>query len=258
MLGKPVSSSIGEKRVDRVQLGAQGIIRSRTRGRMCDMTTNSNAPLTPESPARERLPEILRRLREVHPDARCALDHNNPFELLVATVLSAQCTDERVNQVTPALFARYPTPRAFAEADRDEVEELIRPTGFFRQKARFLQEAAGMVVREYEGEVRADMDYLVKLPGVARKTANVVLGVAYGLAEGIVVDTHVKRLAKRLALTSQDNPDKIERDLMELVPRKEWIDFGHLLIFHGRRVCKARKPDCPNCTLQDLCPSAIV
>jgi endonuclease-3 len=223
---------------------------------MYGMAANSTPPLIADSPASERLPEILRRLREVHPDARCALDHNNSFELLLATILSAQCTDERVNQVTPALFARYPTPAALAEADRGELEELIRPTGFFRQKARFLHESGRMIAHDYDGQVPDDMEDLTRMPGVARKTANVVLGVAFGIADGIVVDTHVKRLSQRLGLTGQSDPNKIERELMALVPRKEWIDFAHLLIFHGRRVCSARKPDCPNCVLNDLCPSA--
>jgi endonuclease-3 len=212
--------------------------------------------LAPDSPASERLSEILHRLRRIHPDAGCALDHNNPYELLVATVLSAQCTDERVNQVTPSLFAEYPTPETLAGADRDAVEELIRSTGFFRQKARFLQESAQIITDQHAGVVPADMDALLNLPGVARKTANVVLGVAFGLAEGIVVDTHVKRLSRRLGFTQNGDPVKIEADLMHLVARETWIDFSHLLIFHGRRVCKARKPDCPNCTLNDLCPSA--
>jgi len=198
----------------------------------------------------------MRRLREAHPDARCALNHNSPFELLIATILSAQCTDERVNQVTPALFARYPTPEALAMAERDELEELVRPTGFFRQKARFLQGTAWMIMEQYDGKVPVDMDDLTSMPGVARKTANVVLGVAFGIAEGIVVDTHVKRLSQRLGLTQQNNPGKIERDLMELAPREDWIDLAHLLIFHGRRICKARKPACLQCVLDDLCPSA--
>ncbi len=212
--------------------------------------------LTSESPAEMRLPEIVRRLREVHPDAKCALDHTNPLQLLVATILSAQCTDERVNQVTPALFEKYPTAAAFASADRAELEEAIRPTGFYRQKARYIQEACQIISHEYDGQVPADMESLLKLPGVARKTANVVLGVAFEIADGIVVDTHVKRLAQRLALTQETSPEKIERELMALVPREDWIDLAHLLIFHGRRVCQARKPDCPNCVLSDLCPSA--
>lgn len=220
------------------------------------MAPNLDSPLTPESPAPERVPEILVRLQEIHPDAGCALAHSNPYELLVATVLSAQCTDERVNQVTPAVFTRYPTPAAMAEADREELEGLVRPTGFFRQKARFLQESAGMIAHQYGGKVPPDMDDLLAMPGIARKTANVVLGVAFELAEGIVVDTHVKRLSRRLGLTQQSNPNKIEQDLMELVARRNWIDFAHLLIFHGRRVCKARKPECPDCVLRELCPSA--
>jgi endonuclease-3 len=220
------------------------------------MAADSTLPLNPDSPASERLPEVVRRLRQVHPDAQCALDHNDSFELLVATILSAQCTDERVNRVTPALFERYPTPAALAEADRGELEELIRPTGFYRQKARFLHESARMIAHDYEGQVPNDMEDLTRMPGVARKTANVVLGVAFEIADGIVVDTHVKRLSQRLGLTGQSDPNKIERELMALVPREEWIDFAHLLIFHGRRVCSARKPDCPNCVLNDLCPSA--
>ena len=222
------------------------------------MTLDSVESLTPDSPASERISEILNRLRRVHSDAGCALDHNNPYELLVATVLSAQCTDERVNQVTPPLFAEYPTPGTLADADRDVVEKLIRPTGFFRQKARFLQESAQIITDQHAGAVPADMDALLDMPGVARKTANVVLGVAFGLAEGVVVDTHVKRLSRRLGFTQHDDPVKIETDLMNLVAKEDWIDFSHLLIFHGRRVCKARKPDCANCTLNDLCPSAEV
>jgi len=213
--------------------------------------------LTPDSPAVARMPEIVRRLRAAHPDARCALDHTSPFELLVATILSAQCTDERVNQVTPALFVRYPDAATLAQAERGEVEELIRPTGFYRQKARFLHETAQALVQQHAGQVPADIDALIKLPGVARKTANVVLGVAFGVAEGVVVDTHVKRLAQRLALTRQTDPGKIEPDLMALTPREDWIDLAHLLIFHGRRVCHARKPDCARCPLNDVCPSAI-
>jgi endonuclease-3 len=220
------------------------------------VTVNSTSGLTPASAASQRLPEILKRLREVHPDAGCALDHSSPYELLVATILSAQCTDERVNQVTPDLFVQYPTPEELAKSDRDTLEELIRPTGFFRQKARFLQGTAQRVATRHAGEVPADMDDLLEMPGVARKTANVVLGVAFGIAEGIVVDTHVKRLSMRLGLTAHGNPQKIEQDLMQLTPREDWIDLAHVLIFHGRRVCNARKPDCSNCVLNDLCPAA--
>ncbi|MDE0428825.1 MAG: endonuclease III [Caldilineaceae bacterium] len=200
--------------------------------------------------------ELIRRLRAAHPDAHCALDHENPFQLLVATILSAQCTDERVNQVTPALFARFPTPEAMAAADRAELEELIRTTGFFRNKAKSLQGASALICQNFGGEVPQEMDELISLPGVARKTANVVRGVCFGLADGIVVDTHVKRLSQRLGLTQEKSPEKIEKELMTLIPAEAWIDIAHLLIFHGRRVCNARKPDCANCSLADLCPSA--
>jgi endonuclease III len=210
------------------------------------------------APAAERIGEIIQRLRVEHPDIECALVHRDAYQLLVATILSAQCTDERVNQVTPALFAKYPSPEAMAAANRDDLEEIIRPTGFFRQKARFIQEACHMLVHDFGGRVPDEMDELLKLTGVARKTANVVLGVWYGKPEGVVVDTHVKRLSARLGLTEATTPEKIERDLQELTPRHEWIDLSHLLIFHGRRVCHARKPDCAHCVLQDLCPSAQV
>ncbi len=213
-------------------------------------------PLTPDAPAAARIDEIIRRLWAAHPDACCALEHDDALQLLVATILSAQCTDERVNKVTPALFATYPTAQDFAAADIGELEEAVRSTGFYRNKAKNIQGAARRIVAEYGGQVPEEMDDLLTLPGVARKTANVVLGVWYHKADGVVVDTHVKRLANRLGLTDESTPEKIERDLMELVPQKDWIDLSHLLIFHGRRVCNARKPDCANCTLADLCPSA--
>ncbi len=211
--------------------------------------------LTPESPPQARIHEIIHRLRQTHPDARCELIHQDPWQLLVATILSAQCTDERVNRVTPILFQRFPTPEAMAQADRAEIEAIIRPTGFYRNKARFLQEAAHRVAYDYDGQVPPDMSRLLELPGVARKTANVVLGVGFQIAEGVVVDTHVKRIARRLGLTQETDPKKIEKDLMALVPQEAWIDFSHLLIFHGRRICKARKPDCVHCPLNDLCPA---
>jgi endonuclease-3 len=203
-----------------------------------------------------RIGEITRLLRATYPDAHCELDHRNAFELLVATILSAQCTDERVNMVTPALFARYPTPLAMAEAERDDLETLIRSTGFYHNKAKNIQEAARRIVSTFDGEVPANMADLLTLTGVARKTANVVLGVAYGIGVGIVVDTHVKRLSNRLGLTSEENPDKIEKELMALVPQPDWIDISHLLIFHGRRCCDARKPNCAGCTIRHLCPSS--
>lgn len=210
------------------------------------------------APAAARLPEIVRLLRIEHPDAQCALDHHNALELLVATILSAQCTDERVNKVTPALFARYPDAQAFAEADRSELEEMVRSTGFYRNKAKNIQETCRRLVTVYDGQVPAAMDDLLTLPGVARKTANVVLGTAYHIADGVVVDTHVKRLAERLQLSAQSDPDKIERDLMALAPQDEWVDLANLLIFHGRRVCDARKPQCGACVIAHLCPSATV
>ena len=200
--------------------------------------------------------EIIRRLQAAHPDAHCELTHDDPWQLLVATILSAQCTDERVNKVTPVLFERFPTPKAMADADRSEIEAIIRSTGFYRNKARFIHEASQRIAYDYDGEIPPDMQHLLKLPGVARKTANVVLGVGFNIADGVVVDTHVKRLAGRLGLTQHTDPKKIEKDLMAIVPRSHWIDISHLLIFHGRRVCKARKPACDQCTLADLCPSA--
>ena len=214
--------------------------------------------LNATSPAQERLPEIVRLLRELHPDARCALDFENPLQLLVATILSAQCTDERVNKVTPVLFARYPNARALAEADREELEQIVHSTGFYRNKAKNIQEACRRIVTEYGGEVPSNMADLLSLAGVARKTANVVLGNCYGIADGIVVDTHVKRLSERLGLTTQTDPEKIERDLMAMSPQSDWIDLSHLLIFHGRRVCDARKPRCADCPISYLCPSAVL
>lgn len=212
--------------------------------------------LTATKPVDERMSELLRLLHEAYPDATCALHHRNAFELLVATILSAQCTDERVNQVTPALFAQFPTPAALAAADREEVEGLIRSTGFYHNKAKSIQTAAQRIVSAYGGDVPATMDELLTLAGVARKTANVVLGVVYGIADGIVVDTHVKRLSNRLGLTTATTPEKIERDLQAITPQAEWINLSHLLIFHGRQVCDARKPLCVSCTLRHLCPSS--
>jgi len=209
-----------------------------------------------EIPEQERINEILWRLREAYPDAQCALRHSNPLELLVATMLSAQCTDERVNQVTEKLFQKYRTAEDYAMANPEELEQDIRPTGYYRSKARRLQEAARVLVERYNGRVPDTMEELLELPGVARKTANMVLGVAFNRAEGIVVDTHVKRVAQRLGLTKEQDPLKIEQDLMAIVPREQWIDFSHQMIWHGRRICKARSPDCPSCPLNDLCPSA--
>ena len=215
-------------------------------------------PVTPRAAPARRLPELLVRLRAEHPDATCALDHVDPWQLLVATILSAQCTDERVNQVTPALFARFPGPAALAAADPAEVEALIKPTGFYRNKTKNIQGAARLLLAEFGGEVPRAMEDLLRLPGVARKTANVVRGVAFGLADGIVVDTHVGRLSRRLGLTAATDPLKVERDLVAITPPADWIDLSHLLIFHGRRVCQARKPRCAACELAALCPKVGV
>ena len=220
-------------------------------------------PATKETAAErnKRARRILSALRKLYPDAECALTHVDPFQLLVATILSAQSTDDTVNKVTPELFRRYGSPKALAAAPSEEIERLIHPTGFFRQKAKSIQGAARAIVSGFAGRVPDTMDTLVTLPGVARKTANVVLGTAFGKNEGFVVDTHVGRLATLLALTwsGKDAKDavKIERDLMETIPRKDWTFMGHALIWHGRRVCKARKPDCPSCTLAKHCPSAV-
>lgn len=200
--------------------------------------------------------ELITRLRGAYPDAHCQLDYETPVQLLVATILSAQCTDERVNMTTPALFARYPTVETLATAGQEEMEDMVRPTGFYRQKARYIREAAQLLLQNHGGEVPREMDSLLKLPGVARKTANVVRGEIYGLADGITVDTHVRRLSQRLGLTRETDPVKIERDLMAVIPRESWIEIAHLLIWHGRRVCKARRPACADCPLSDLCPSA--
>jgi len=205
-----------------------------------------------------RAPEILTRLRAAYPDARCALDHRGAFELLCATILSAQCTDARVNLVTPVLFGRYPTPEALAGAKQTDVEEIIRSTGFFRNKARSLIGMAQALVADYGGEVPRTMEQLQSLPGVGRKTANVILGSAYGINAGITVDTHVTRLSRLLGLTRHADPVKIEQDLMALFPRDQWALLSHLLIFHGRQICVARRPRCHDCVLSDLCPSSTV
>jgi endonuclease-3 len=202
--------------------------------------------------------ELLKRLLEQYPDAHCALDFTTPYELLCATILSAQCTDKRVNLVTPALFARYPNAAALATARQEDVEELIRSTGFFRSKAKSLIGMASGLVERHGGEVPAEMASLVDLPGVGRKTANVILGNAFGMNEGIVVDTHVTRLSNRLGLTSESDAVKIEQALIPLFPREEWTMLSHLLIEHGRQVCVARKPRCQECILADLCPSSLV
>ena len=203
-----------------------------------------------------RLKEILVLLDEMYPGATCALHHSNPWELLVATILSAQCTDKRVNEVTPGLFAKYPTPRDFAAVRPEVLANDIRSTGFFNNKAKSLVGAAKKVVGEFGGEVPRTMDEMLTIPGAARKTANVVLGTAYGIASGIVVDTHVQRIARRLDLTKETEPIKIERDLMKIVPQEKWVLFAHQIILHGRALCLARKPKCPQCRLDPLCYAA--
>ena len=211
-----------------------------------------------KSQLKERTEKIIKLLKRAHPDAKCALNHSNAFELLIATILSAQCTDERVNKVTADLFRKYRKPEAYLKVPATELQEDIRTTGFFRNKTKSIQGACKMLVEEFDGEVPQSMAELLKLPGVARKTANVVLGVAYGKAEGVVVDTHVSRLSHRLKLTRHKDAGKIEKDLMEIIPRKNWIEFAHLLIFHGRRICKARRPLCEECVVEELCPSSIL
>ena len=201
--------------------------------------------------------ETIARLKSAYPEARTALDWSNPLELLVATILSAQTTDVRVNAVTPNLFAKYPTAADYAGADPTELEEDIRPTGFFRNKAKSLRGMARALADDHGDEVPRTMDELVALPGVGRKTANVVLGNAFGIDEGVVVDTHVRRLSNRLGFTTQNDPEKIERNLMQTVPNRDWTVFSHLLILHGRSVCKARRPACVDCVVTDLCPSAF-
>ncbi len=214
------------------------------------------SPRESRAALRARVLEIIARLKALYPDAHCELDFRNPFELLAATILSAQCTDVRVNLVTPALFRRWPDAHALAQAAQPDVEAVIRPTGFFRNKAKSLIGMAQAVVASHGGEIPRTMTELRLLPGVGRKTANCILGNAYGMSEGITVDTHVLRLSLLLRLSRATDPEQLERDLMELVPRQEWGMFSHLLIWHGRRICIAHRPKCGECVLNDLCPSA--
>jgi len=207
----------------------------------------------PQSLLRDRTRRIVSKLKKAYPDAHCELNHANPLQLLIATILSAQCTDERVNKVTPALFARCHTARDYADISPAELEGLIRTTGFFRSKAKSIRGCAAGLVKNHGGEVPETMEHLHSLPGVGRKTANVVLGNAFNLAEGIVVDTHVGRLSRRMGLTRQHDPVKVEQALMKLVPQQDWTLFSHLLIWHGRRRCSARKPDCAHCEISGLC-----
>jgi len=206
------------------------------------------------SDKQERTDEIIKRLKNEYPDAHCALNHTNAFELLVATILSAQCTDERVNIVTATLFRKYRTPQDYLNVSTQELAHDIKSINFFNNKTRSIQGAAQKIVDNFEGSVPRTMDELLTLNGVARKTANVVLGNAFGIASGVVVDTHVARLSQRLGLTEEKTPEKIEKDLSALVPQKDWVMFPHWLIFHGRAVCKARNPKCAECVLNDICP----
>jgi endonuclease-3 len=208
-------------------------------------------------PAKKRIGKIIARLRREYPDSRTALFHESPLQILIATILAAQCTDERVNKITPGLFEKYPTAADFAKADRAALEQEIRPTGFFRNKAKSIIGAAKTIVEDFGGEVPSTMDELLTLPGVARKTANIVLSSGFQKADGIAVDTHVRRLSGRLGLSRQTVPEKIEKDLMEIVPRTDWLDFNYMLVNHGRRVCRARKPLCLQCAIRKLCPSAV-
>jgi len=205
---------------------------------------------------KQRASEILARLKHLYPDATCSLTYSTPVQLLVATILSAQCTDERVNKVTPVLFAQFPDAEHLAHADLAELESLVRSTGFYRNKAKNIQAACRMIVTEFNSVVPQEMEQLLKLPGVARKTANVVLAHAYGINAGVTVDTHVKRLSHRLGFTKHTDPVRIEQDLIKLLPQPEWENWSIRLIYHGRSVCKARSPNCPGCQLADLCPAA--
>ncbi len=211
--------------------------------------------MTRPNPRAERVAELLRRFPRIYPEAHCELNFRNPLELLVATILSAQCTDKRVNIVTESLFAHYRTAADYAGASLADLEQAVKTTGFFRNKAKNIRAACAQIVALHGGEVPRSMEALAALPGVGRKTANVVLGNAFGIAEGVVVDTHVGRLSRRLGLTRHDDPEKVERDLMKLIPRERWTLWSHWLIFHGRRRCFARNPNCPNCELLDICPT---
>lgn len=211
-----------------------------------------------KSELQERVRRIIHGLKKQHPEARCALVHSNPLELLIATILSAQCTDERVNIVTSTLFRKYRSCEDYSAAPPSELEKDLNSVTFFRNKTKAIQKACRILVEKYGGQVPRTMEELVELPGVGRKTANVVLGTAFDIPTGVVVDTHVMRLSQRLGLTRHKDPEKIEADLMEIIPKKEWIDFSHRLILHGRQICKARKPACEACALEKFCPSSTL
>src|ERR1700693_3870881 len=239
----PKKTSPRKKKVVRPSGGSQSPFKTRKIGKKeCVLGTDPR-----------RVKVILAGLDEMYPQATCELKHTNPFQLLVSTILSAQCTDVRVNQVTESLYKKYPKPEAFAYATPSELEQEIRPTGFFRNKTKSVMGASKAIVEEFGGQVPRTMEEILTLPGVARKTANVVLGTAYGIASGVVVDTHVLRLSKRLDLSRNTDPKKVEPDLMKIIPQEKWIQFSHQLIWHGRRVCVARKPRCVDCNIEKLC-----
>jgi endonuclease III len=214
--------------------------------------------LTRDAPVERRAPEIIRILSEAYPDAKVALNFSNALEMLVATILSAQCTDEKVNEVTATLFLKYRTPEDYLKVPEDELKADIKPTGFFNQKAIAIREACRRIVEAYDGRVPNTMEDLITLRGVARKTANIVLGNSFGIVEGIAVDTHVKRLANRLGFSERSDPDKIEQDLMRVIPRDRWFDFTYVLIDHGRAICVAKRPRCEECPVNHLCPASLV
>ncbi len=226
--------------------------------KLTSKSTSAPKPLTKRSAPKKRALEILARLTALYPEAPCSLDYSNPFQLMVATILAAQCTDERVNKVTPALFDRYPDIESFAGADLDELESYVRSTGFFRNKAKNIRAASQRILEVYGGDVPRSMAELITLGGVARKTANVVLAHGFGIHEGVTVDTHVKRLSGRLGLTAYSDPIRVERDLMALLPQPDWENWSIRLVYHGRAVCDARKPACDRCVLSDICPGSAV
>ena len=229
------------------------VTRAQTKAAKSSKTVTTANPARAAGTDAKRVAAILAKLDEAYPNATCELNHKNAFELLIATILSAQCTDVRVNQVTKILFPKYPDAKAFAYATPSELEQEIRPTGFFRNKTRSVIGASKGILENFGGEVPRTMEEILTLPGVARKTANVVLGTAYGIPSGIVVDTHVQRIANRLDLTRNEDPKKIEQDLMQVIPKDKWIQFSHQIIWHGRRVCQARKPKCAECNMESLC-----
>ena len=248
------SPALAKGRLERgTQVAAPAKIKSAAKAAKSSPKSAGKPPKGYNPVARERVSEILKRLDDRYPNANCALHHSSAWELLVATILSAQCTDVRVNMVTPVLFEKYPTPDAFAALQPEDLEDDIRSTGFFRNKAKSLVGAARKVVGDFGGEVPRTMDELLTIPGVARKTANVVLGSWYKIADGVVVDTHVQRISRRLELTKNTDPGKIEQDLMKVIPREQWILFSHQIILHGRALCLARSPKCADCPLENIC-----